>query len=437
MRFLPILLLPPSCRPVRSLPRPRPPMPTPIAEIIAHGVVIVTPDLEIDVPSSRTARSRRSAGASTGVWRIDGDKLCSTPNETLIEDCAVYPAGKKSGDTFDLDAPGTRRVHGADSLGWPEQPRRRQCEAGAGTPARRDHPRDAVPAAPAAIWVLAAPGACERGMTIEEGTLYPLLRRLEGQGLLASEWRIEDGPPRRYYTLSPQGEAMLRQSHAELARPCRHRRRPDRRRTGHQEEEGCAMSALRKPDALIEAYVLDVMKRLPRSMRNDVGYRTARASEPKSCAVAPPMRAACRMKRWRWIAASRFGNPDDVAARYHPPGVPIIPRQRDTRLCLGDVDRRRPAMGGDAADGAGSSGDIQLDRRWWVTYGLGAFWWPGFLVTITHDRSVHPPALAGGGGLEAADGRSRSHQPAAVRAGHRGRAWRHRALGCAGVVGEQ
>ncbi len=43
------------------------------------------------------------------------------------------------------------------------------------------------------------------GMMIEEGTLYPLLRRLESQGLLASEWRIEEGPPRRYYTLSPEG----------------------------------------------------------------------------------------------------------------------------------------------------------------------------------------------------------------------------------------
>ncbi|HEX5007453.1 MAG TPA: helix-turn-helix transcriptional regulator, partial [Hyphomonadaceae bacterium] len=40
----------------------------------------------------------------------------------------------------------------------------------------------------------------EQGMMVEEGTLYPLLRRLETQGLLASEWRIEDGPPRRYYT---------------------------------------------------------------------------------------------------------------------------------------------------------------------------------------------------------------------------------------------
>ena len=44
-----------------------------------------------------------------------------------------------------------------------------------------------------------------RDMSIEEGTLYPLLRRMEQQGLLASEWRIEEGPPRRYYALSPDG----------------------------------------------------------------------------------------------------------------------------------------------------------------------------------------------------------------------------------------
>ncbi len=48
-----------------------------------------------------------------------------------------------------------------------------------------------------------------QGMAIEEGTLYPLLRRLESQGLLASEWRIEDGPPRRYYRLNDAGEALL------------------------------------------------------------------------------------------------------------------------------------------------------------------------------------------------------------------------------------
>src|SRR5690242_182636 len=50
-----------------------------------------------------------------------------------------------------------------------------------------------------------------RGMPIEEGTLYPLLRRLEEQELLASEWRIEEGPPRRYYKLSPKGTRLYKE----------------------------------------------------------------------------------------------------------------------------------------------------------------------------------------------------------------------------------
>jgi PadR family transcriptional regulator, regulatory protein PadR len=51
----------------------------------------------------------------------------------------------------------------------------------------------------------------DSGMPIEEGTLYPLLRRLESQGLLASEWRIEAGPPRRYYRLNAQGKHSYRE----------------------------------------------------------------------------------------------------------------------------------------------------------------------------------------------------------------------------------
>ena len=47
------------------------------------------------------------------------------------------------------------------------------------------------------------------GLEIEEGTLYPLLRRLEGQGLLASEWREEERRNKRFYRLSPAGEVML------------------------------------------------------------------------------------------------------------------------------------------------------------------------------------------------------------------------------------
>jgi DNA-binding PadR family transcriptional regulator len=50
----------------------------------------------------------------------------------------------------------------------------------------------------------------ERGMPIEEGTLYPLLRRLEGQGLLESEWRTGVGTPRRYYVLSTDGRRLYK-----------------------------------------------------------------------------------------------------------------------------------------------------------------------------------------------------------------------------------
>jgi DNA-binding PadR family transcriptional regulator len=49
------------------------------------------------------------------------------------------------------------------------------------------------------------------GLDINEGTLYPLLRRLEGQGLLASEWLVTEDRPRRYYKLSPAGKAVLQQ----------------------------------------------------------------------------------------------------------------------------------------------------------------------------------------------------------------------------------
>ncbi len=50
-----------------------------------------------------------------------------------------------------------------------------------------------------------------KDMPIEEGTLYPLLRRMEEQGLLKSEWKIEDGPPRRYYALSADGARTYEQ----------------------------------------------------------------------------------------------------------------------------------------------------------------------------------------------------------------------------------
>src|SRR5512143_4172886 len=50
------------------------------------------------------------------------------------------------------------------------------------------------------------------GLQVDQSTLYPLLRRLESQGLLQSDWRIADeARPRRYYVISQQGRDVLAQ----------------------------------------------------------------------------------------------------------------------------------------------------------------------------------------------------------------------------------
>ena len=49
----------------------------------------------------------------------------------------------------------------------------------------------------------------ERGLEVEQGTLYPLLRRLDEYGLLRSEWKVDGSRPRKYYALSPAGVEVL------------------------------------------------------------------------------------------------------------------------------------------------------------------------------------------------------------------------------------
>jgi DNA-binding PadR family transcriptional regulator len=48
------------------------------------------------------------------------------------------------------------------------------------------------------------------GMPVEPGTLYPLLRRLEKQGLLQSEWETAGPKPRKYYVMSEEGREAYR-----------------------------------------------------------------------------------------------------------------------------------------------------------------------------------------------------------------------------------
>lgn len=55
----------------------------------------------------------------------------------------------------------------------------------------------------------------ERGLEMDEGTLYPLLRRLESQSLLTSEWREHEKRNKRFYRLSREGQQILEQLLAE------------------------------------------------------------------------------------------------------------------------------------------------------------------------------------------------------------------------------
>lgn len=58
----------------------------------------------------------------------------------------------------------------------------------------------------------------DQGMLVDQGTLYPLLRRLEEQKLLESSWRMEASRPRRYYQLSDFGIKVLKEMSVEWSR---------------------------------------------------------------------------------------------------------------------------------------------------------------------------------------------------------------------------
>jgi len=55
----------------------------------------------------------------------------------------------------------------------------------------------------------------EKQIDIEANTLYPLLRRLESQGLLVSNWNTSESRPRKYYTISEKGELVYKELIAE------------------------------------------------------------------------------------------------------------------------------------------------------------------------------------------------------------------------------
>ena len=52
----------------------------------------------------------------------------------------------------------------------------------------------------------------EHDIPIEANTLYPLMRRLESQGLLKSEWDTGEAKPRKYYSITQDGRIVLKRA---------------------------------------------------------------------------------------------------------------------------------------------------------------------------------------------------------------------------------
>lgn len=130
---------------------------------------------------------------------------------------------------------------------------------------------------------------------------------------------------------------------------------------------------------LIESYVDDVVRRVERKRRNDVGVelRALLTDELNGQAeiAGRPVDVDMAMD-----LLCRFGRPEDVALRYRKPGFPIIePADGPKFVKLAAIGMAAVWIAGLFAtfrDGGGP----ELLGRWWMTFGLGAFWWPGFLV---------------------------------------------------------
>jgi hypothetical protein len=144
------------------------------------------------------------------------------------------------------------------------------------------------------------------------------------------------------------------------------------------------------PEAIIDTYVTDVVRRLPRKQRADVAFelRSLLAEELQGRADDTGRSADAAMTM---DLLAEFGRPMDVADRYRPAGFTII-RPADApgfaRVSLIGVALQwvvsLVAVYSVPMD-AGAPGGDWLSRlgSWWLTWGLGSFWWPGFLVSAS------------------------------------------------------
>lgn len=76
--------------------------PTTLQLVTTRGVVMDMGGTKVPVSYTPDGKLSAMNGQISGTWRIDGDKLCTRTSASPQEACAVYPAGKKSGDEFEV-----------------------------------------------------------------------------------------------------------------------------------------------------------------------------------------------------------------------------------------------------------------------------------------------------------------------------------------------
>lgn len=76
-----------------------------LQEVTTKGIVLSVQGMDIEVTYTPDGKFTALDGQVTGTWRIDGEKLCTTSNFEPAEQCVAYPAGKTSGDSFDVTGP--------------------------------------------------------------------------------------------------------------------------------------------------------------------------------------------------------------------------------------------------------------------------------------------------------------------------------------------
>ena len=140
------------------------------------------------------------------------------------------------------------------------------------------------------------------------------------------------------------------------------------------------------PKQVIETYVEDVVRRLPRAQRSDVGFelRALLTEELDGKAIDAGRSADVEMAI---DLVGAFGAPDDVAQRYRPEGFTIIAPSQSQAFALWAlipvaVQWALTLPGVFAAPEAFPGQSLTRLGAWWTTWGLGAFWFPGFLVAL-------------------------------------------------------